>query len=592
MIIRILSGVGDPDTARALTTLLGQLPATDPGQVVTDSTALLNTLGRLAEESIEELPEVVLVHERIGPVPALELIREIAMRFPAAGVVLMSQAPTPDLYSAAMDSGARGVVGLPLSYDELASRVQAAAAWSSGVRRHLSPGGTDYLAGPGGSLLTVTGAKGGVGTTVTAVQLALAARAAGRATALVDMDLQAGDLASYLEVTFRRSIADLSEINEVSPRVLQDAMFTHPTGLALLLAPAEGERGEDITDRAARQVISALRARFEVVVVDCGTQMNGANAVAVEMADTAVLVVTPDVVAVRAAKRMVRMWDRLQIRKAEETTLVVNRHTRGSEIQPALVERITGTKAAKSVVPAGFKDLQPVIDAGRLQDLDARSPVKQALWALAGELGIVRPPRASSGGRGGAAGAAGAPGAPSAPGTPGTPSKELVQVRGGSAVVPQPGRQGRSGRQRRALKPVKQPKPPKPPKPHGRRGRYGDQGQVSLEFLGITPLVVTVLLLIWQCVLVGYTFTLAGNAADEAARAAAAARPGGQSAACDRAAKEDLPGAWQGSYSGADCSTSNGVVTSKVKINVPVIVPGIDIPVDITGEAGAAEEEG
>ena len=37
------------------------------------------------------------------------------------------------------------------------------------------------------------------------------------------------------------------------------------------------------------------------------------------------------------------MWDRLQIRKAEETTDVVNRHTRATEIQPPLIRRITGT---------------------------------------------------------------------------------------------------------------------------------------------------------------------------------------------------------------------------------------------------------
>jgi len=64
------------------------------------------------------------------------------------------------------------------------------------------------------------------------------------------------------------------------------------------------------------------------VVVDCGTQMNSANAVAVETAEAAVLVTTPDVVAVRAAKRMVRMWDRLQIRKPQDITVAVNRYTR------------------------------------------------------------------------------------------------------------------------------------------------------------------------------------------------------------------------------------------------------------------------
>jgi pilus assembly protein CpaE len=120
--------------------------------------------------------------------------------------------------------------------------------------------------------------------------------------------------------------------------------------------------------------------------------MDSANAAAVEMADTALLVVTPDVVAVRAAKRMVRLWDRLQIRKAEDTTTVVNRHTRHTEIQPALVERITGTRVTRTAVPAAFKELQPSVDAGRMHELDPRSTVKQALWALAGELGLVKAP--------------------------------------------------------------------------------------------------------------------------------------------------------------------------------------------------------
>ncbi|PLW71925.1 septum formation initiator, partial [Streptomyces sp. DJ] len=135
MITRILCAIGDADTARHTTTLTGQLPGAEPGPVLADSTALLDTLGRLAAESVEELPEVVLVHERIGPVPALELVREVALRFPAVGVVLLSAETGPALYSAAMDAGARGLVGLPLSYDELATRVQAAAAWASGVRR-------------------------------------------------------------------------------------------------------------------------------------------------------------------------------------------------------------------------------------------------------------------------------------------------------------------------------------------------------------------------------------------------------------------------------------------------------------------------
>jgi pilus assembly protein CpaE len=396
---RILPAGADPDAVRSLVTLLSQLPDAEPQPPATDSTQLLDTLARLAADSIDELPEVVVVHERIGPVPALELIREVALRFPAVGVVLVTTDASPGLFAAAMDSGARGLVALPLSYEELAGRVQAVAQWSTGVRRHLGHG-ADVLGGPGGTVVTVSGAKGGTGATLTAVHLALAAQASGRATALVDLDLQTGDIASYLDIQFRRSVVDLATIADISPRVLADAVFRHDTGLALLLAPGEGERGEEVTDRAARQVLSALRSRYEVVVVDCGAQLGGASAAAVEMADTALLVTTPDVIAVRGAKRTVRMWDRLQIRKAEETTVVVNRHTRQTEIQPALVRRITGTAVARTAIPANFKELQRVVDAGRVHELDGRSAVKQALWALAGELGLANADEGSHRGAG------------------------------------------------------------------------------------------------------------------------------------------------------------------------------------------------
>ncbi|GAA2551339.1 MULTISPECIES: AAA family ATPase [Streptomyces] len=386
---RILPAVGDVDAVRSLTTLLSQLPDAEPVAPVVDSTQLVDTLARLAAESVDELPEVVVVHERIGPVPALELIREVALRFPAVGVILVTSDASPGLFQAAMDYGARGLVALPLSYEELASRVQAVAQWSVGVRRHLGAG-SDVFTGVGGTVVTVSGAKGGVGATLTAVQLALAAQASGRATALVDMDLQTGDVASYLDVQFRRSVVDLAAINDISPRVLADAVFRHDTGVALLLAPAEGERGEEVTDRSARQIVSALRSRYEVVVIDCGAQLSGAGAAAVEMADTALLVTTPDVIAVRGAKRAVRMWDRLQIRKAEETTVVVNRHSRSTEIQPPLIQKITGTAVAATTVPAHFKELQGVVDAGRVHELESKSTVKQALWGLAGELGLVR----------------------------------------------------------------------------------------------------------------------------------------------------------------------------------------------------------
>ncbi|WP_394430955.1 AAA family ATPase [Streptomyces sp. SGAir0957] len=526
MTTRILPAAGEPEAARALVTLLSQLPDTEPAPPVADSTALLDTLARLAAESLDELPEVVLVHERIGPVPALDLIRDLVLRFPAVGVVLATADTSPALLTAAMDSGARGIVAFPLGYDALAERVHAAASWSAGMRRHLAGGtGAELMpAGGGGRVVAVTGAKGGVGTTLASVQFALAARASGKAVALLDLDLQSGDVASYLDVQFRRSVADLAAIRDITPRVLQDAVFTHETGIDLLLAPADGERGEEVTDRVARQVVHALRARYEVVVVDCGTQMGAANAAAIELADQAVLLVTPDVVAVRAAKRMVRLWDRLQIRKAEETLTVVNRYARSAEIQAPLVERVTGTKTARATVPAAYKELQAAVDAGRMQDLDNRSTVKQALWTLAGELGLVTAPAPEATGR------------------------------------------------------------------RSRRRAGGDKGAVTLEFAAMFPLVLVVLALMWQCVLYGYTYSLAGNAADEAARAATSAQAGGgdYGAACAAAGREHLPSAWQGAQIG--CGTEGALMKARVEVDVPVFFPGVNPGWKVTGEAGAASE--
>lgn len=466
----------------------------------------------------------------------MDLIRDVVMRFPAIGVVFITADTSTGVLTAAMDSGARGIVGLPLGYDALAERVQAAAGWSLGMRRHLGSGTPELYTGPGGTVVTVTGAKGGVGATVTAVELALAAQASGRSVALVDLDLQSGDVASYLDVQFRRSIADLAGISDINPRVLQDAVYTHDSGVGLLLAPAEGERGEEVTDRVTRQVLGALRSRHDVVVVDCGAQMNSATAAAVEMADRALLLVTPDVVAVRSAKRMVRMWDRLQIRKAEETTTVVNRFARGTEIQPSLVERVTGTKVARTPVPAAFKELQSVVDAGRLQDLDTRSTVKQALWALAGELGLV-----------------------------------VAQETGGGG-----GRRRKTSSDRGALV---------------LRRKGGDRGAVTLEFAGMFPILLVVMTILWQCVLYGYSYSLAGNAADEAARAATAAyavNHGDYQGACAAAGSKHLPGSWQGAT--ITCGPAGSVMKATVDVKVPLFFPGFDAGWRVKGNAGAALE--
>ncbi|MFD4504429.1 pilus assembly protein [Streptomyces sp. NPDC058457] len=105
----------------------------------------------------------------------------------------------------------------------------------------------------------------------------------------------------------------------------------------------------------------------------------------------------------------------------------------------------------------------------------------------------------------------------------------------------------------------------------------------------MTPVIILTLVLMWQAVLVGYAFTLAGNAADEGVRAGTAVPRAERPGVCERAALEDLSGAWREGAS-VECG-GTGTVTADVSLRVPVLFPGsIDFPVTVHGHAGTVEE--
>jgi pilus assembly protein CpaE len=277
----------------------------------------------------------------------------------------------------------------------------------------------------------------------------------------------------------------------------------------VLLAPAEGERGEDITGRVAKQVLGGLKARFDVVVVDCGTTVTEANAVAIEMADQVLVVATPDVLSLRAAKRLIKLWGRLQVRKDDDLMLVMNRASKQNEVQPDLAQRVVAVPQARTALPAAFRSLEPALNSGSPQLLEDGN-MQRALIELGQETGVV-PLRRSGGGR------------------------------------------------------------------RGRRG--GEAGQVAVETMGISFLVVLLFAAIWQSILLGYTVVLAGHAANEGARRLAVHQD------FQQAAIEDLPDAWRDE---AQVSASGSSVV--VRLEVPAFLPGLDGPLDITSSSGTVVE--
>ncbi|MFF8283557.1 TadE/TadG family type IV pilus assembly protein [Streptomyces albus] len=124
-----------------------------------------------------------------------------------------------------------------------------------------------------------------------------------------------------------------------------------------------------------------------------------------------------------------------------------------------------------------------------------------------------------------------------------------------------------------------------------RGGEGGDRGALSVEFAGMAPVVLLTLVLLWQCVLIGYTFSLAGNSADEAARAAtAAAAYGDAQGACESAARAHLPAKWRADAR-ISCTRGGTVWKADVDLRTPLLLPGAaGLPFTVGGEAGAAVE--
>lgn len=118
-----------------------------------------------------------------------------------------------------------------------------------------------------------------------------------------------------------------------------------------------------------------------------------------------------------------------------------------------------------------------------------------------------------------------------------------------------------------------------------RRRVRGDQGQVTIEFVGMLPFILLAVIAVWECVLIGYAYSLAGNAADEAARAGAVHGAG----ACQAAAREHVSGGWD--MPAASCGTSGNLYKAEVRLNLPVLFPGLNIDVPIVGHGGSPNEE-
>ncbi|MBO0767848.1 MAG: AAA family ATPase, partial [Solirubrobacterales bacterium] len=476
--------------------------------------------------------DAIIVHDRKGSVPLLELTRELSTNQPELGLVLIVGDSGPEVLRAGMQAGARDVISQPVGLEALEMSVMAAAAWTQALRRRAARD-TGDLRGVG-RVVTVVGAKGGVGTTTVAVHMALAARQLRTASVcLIEYDLQAGDIRSFLDLPHRRSVADLVTVaDELTTRNLQESLFTHQSGMRVLFGPEHGEQADEVTASAARNIITAIRTREDLTVIDAGTTLTEASAIAIEMADTVVVVSTPDVVSLRGVTRAKELWDRLKV-EPPAVAVLLNQTSRRHEIQPDLARRVVASPVLETTVPSDFWALEPAVNTGIPDAGAASQTLLSPMASVLAEISAL--------------------------------SSEDAE---------------KSDVDRRASLAAR---------------LAGESGQAVVEFVGVLPVLLIVIVAVWQIVLVGATFVFASHAARAGAAAFAVGDP------VVSAAEKGMPPGWKSGVKVTDANPGDtgpdgqklptDIGSVQVTDQVPILFPGSGLGIPITSHATTPIED-
>ncbi len=271
---------------------------------------------------------------------ALRLAGRFDQQFPAVSVLLITD-PSDDLALAAMRAGVRDLLYRDASVGDIRWALEKATEAAD-----ARVGITHAQSRVTGRVITVTSPKGGVGKTTVAVNLAVGLTVtAPHGTALVDTDLQFGDVSAALGLQPQRTLMDAAGAQDEDPvRAFHGMLTRHPTGLQVLCGAATPAEGDAIPAETVSRVLEALKSDFRYLVVDTAPGMTDPTLAALEHTTDLVLVANLDVPSVRGLRKQLQVLDALQLTDAARH-LVINRPRRSAGVSIADVEAAVGLPA-------------------------------------------------------------------------------------------------------------------------------------------------------------------------------------------------------------------------------------------------------
>ena len=269
-------------------------------------------------------------------------------------LVLITDEKDADTLTAALSCGIDRVITWDLTPEEIAAELSGA------VERTLSRSESAEVRQFDSRVISIFSTKGGTGKTTVAVNMAVSLRQLGKRVAIVDLDLQFGDVGIFLNLPKSDTISDLVSESTLTPSVVNSFLYEHSSGVFVLPAPESPELAELVKTEHVDKIITVLRAEFDYVVCDLAPTLDEMALFVLDRSDSVYFITNPEVPALKNAKTCLSLMGTLGL--AEKIRLVLNKegdpYVGRKDVENALDRKIYAG------LPSDLKASSPAINRG------------------------------------------------------------------------------------------------------------------------------------------------------------------------------------------------------------------------------------
>jgi pilus assembly protein CpaE len=373
--------VAEDDTLR--TDLCKQLSVYDKLQIVADGDF---SLFEVANESVPFADVVLVVLNKVAQ-EYMSKVVSIVNKFPTSAVILLGYESTPKEYRFALQAGARDYVPYSATVEVLIESIESVYRQLAARRIHGSLQQAELdRARSEAQVFTVFSTKGGVGKTTVAVNLAVAmAKCTGTRVALVDLDLQFGDVAIMLDIQPRKTLYDLVAETRATSFDLSSYMTVHKSGLEVLSAPKKPEQAEVISEECIRRVLTKLKSEYDYVVFDTCQLLEDRVLTVLDISDAILLIATLDLPTIKNAKLCLDVMRMLKY-DGKKIRLVLNRFSTTIGVRPEDLEKSLDKKVDYRI-PSDGPVVVSCANSGNPFVLSSpASKISESIYTLANDL--------------------------------------------------------------------------------------------------------------------------------------------------------------------------------------------------------------